>query len=381
MKQLFQKLWPAASTTRIVIVVAALSILGTVLSWLGWDWLRAEQPMTASNGDTARNVGFLIAGSLALVFAVWRAIVAQQQAIASQGQTETAQQGLLNERYQRGAEMLGSEVLAVRLGGVYALQRLAAEHPDEYHLQIMRLLCAFIRTPTKDEPLDRPVFFEGEQFAPPIRDDVQAAMSAIGKRNLHGIELENSERFTLDLRRANLSGGVFNGFRLDGADLSDANLEGAQLEAASVTGATLLRANLVRAKINGADFHRARLMLCHMGNAVAIGIRFTESNLEGILCFNTDLRGARLTFATLKGADLRGVNLEGADVSGTFFGQAGRRGDDPQYGVYSSPAYTSLTQKQLEQATISLKYSPIIEYGTTDPETGVALVFPGGPDK
>ena len=337
--------------------------------------------MTASNGETARNVGFLIAGSLALVFAVWRAIVAEQQAMASRGQTETAQQGLLNERYQRGAEMLGSEVLAVRLGGVYALQRLAAEHPDGYHLPIMRLLCAFVRTPTKDEPLDRPNFFDGEQFDPLIRDDVQAAMSAIGERDLFGIEIENAKRFTLDLRGSNLSRGVFDGFRLDGADLSDANLEGAQLETASVKGAKLLRARLVSAKINGADFHMANLMLAHMGNAVAFGTRFTESNLEGTLCFNTDLRRARLTFATLRGADLRSAKLEGADVSGTFFGQAGRRRDDPEYGVYGMPEYTSLTQKQLEQATATLDCPPVIEDGTTDPETGVALAFPGGMDK
>ena len=44
--------------------------------------------------------------------------------------------------------MLGSEVLSVRLGGIYALQRLAEEWPDQYHIQIMRLFCAFVRLPT-----------------------------------------------------------------------------------------------------------------------------------------------------------------------------------------------------------------------------------------
>ena len=47
--------------------------------------------------------------------------------------------------------MLGSEVLSVRLGGIYALQRLAEEEPKQYHVQIMRLFCAFVRNPTKDE--------------------------------------------------------------------------------------------------------------------------------------------------------------------------------------------------------------------------------------
>ena len=46
--------------------------------------------------------------------------------------------------------MLGSGVLSVRLGGIYALERLAKEHPEEYHIQIMELLCSFVRHPTRD---------------------------------------------------------------------------------------------------------------------------------------------------------------------------------------------------------------------------------------
>ena len=53
-----------------------------------------------------------------MLLAVWRSIVAERQA-------DTAQQSLLNERYQKGAEMLGNEVLSVRMGGIYALGRLA----------------------------------------------------------------------------------------------------------------------------------------------------------------------------------------------------------------------------------------------------------------
>ena len=63
---------------------------------------------------------------------------------------DTAQEGLLNERYQKGAEMLGSPVLAVRMGGIYALQQLAQDHPDTYHLQVMNLFCAFVRRPPPD---------------------------------------------------------------------------------------------------------------------------------------------------------------------------------------------------------------------------------------
>ena len=282
MKQLFQKLWPAASTTRIVIVVAALLILGTVLSWLGWGWLREEQPMTASNGETARNVGFLIAGSLALVFAVWRAIVAEQQARASQGQTETAQlqaeisrQTLMNERYQRGAEMLGSHILTVRLGGIYALQRLASEEPALYHIEIMRLLCSFVRGPVGDKLPEDPVDQDGWPIYPSAREDVQAAVSAIGLRHTGVRDLERAAGFNIDLH-----GAILTGANLRAHDLADANLRSVKFEFADLTGSNLTRSDLTEGNLAHANISRAIFRSSNCSSAVLLmRERFAKHNL------------------------------------------------------------------------------------------------------
>ena len=112
-------------------------LIGTaVFSIVCWRWLNDGE----SGSTTIRNLGLVIAAIVALPLAIWRSIVAERRA-------KTAQRGLLNERYQKGAEMLDSQVLAVRLGGIYALARLAREHPGDYHTQIMSLLCAFVRPP------------------------------------------------------------------------------------------------------------------------------------------------------------------------------------------------------------------------------------------
>ena len=121
-------------------IVFCVAVAGLVALIVLWDWLSVGESRSA----TIRNVGLVVAGLIALPLAIWRSIVAEDQ-------TKTAQQSLLNERYQKGAEMLGSEVLSVRLGGIYALQRLAEEHAEQYHVQIMRLFCAFARFPTKDD--------------------------------------------------------------------------------------------------------------------------------------------------------------------------------------------------------------------------------------
>ena len=150
---------------------AVFLVVGIVSSVIFWGWLHPKDSQTASNSESVRNLGILIGGVLAFVFALWRGWVAERQAATAQRQAETALQqagtaqrqaeiaqqqaataerGLLNERYQRGTEMLGSDVLAVRLGGIYFLQRLAAEHPEEYHVQIMKSFCSFVRNPTAD---------------------------------------------------------------------------------------------------------------------------------------------------------------------------------------------------------------------------------------
>ena len=36
----------------------------------------------------------------------------------------------------KGTEMLGHELKSVRLGGIYTLDRLASDYPDEYHILV-----------------------------------------------------------------------------------------------------------------------------------------------------------------------------------------------------------------------------------------------------
>ena len=174
----------------------------------GWFGTRCDGALQTTERESAgtilRNLGLLIGGVEALIFALRRVKIADRDARASEGQTSVAQQSLLNERYQNGAEMLGSEVLSVRLGGIYTLQRLAEECPEQYHIQIMRLFCAFVRLPTKDQSLE-----SGQMEIEPgtllgIRPDVEAAMKAIGSRGKSRIALEQKDNFRLDLRGAKL---------------------------------------------------------------------------------------------------------------------------------------------------------------------------------
>ena len=214
-----------------IVAITGVLGIGTLLSWAFWEDLHSEQE---SLSTTIRNLGLVIGGIIAMLLAVWRSQVATRQA-------DTAQQGLLNERHQQGAEMLGSEVLSVRLAGVYALHRLAEEHPEEYHIQIMNLLCAFVRHPTKDESLT-------VNQPPPysMREDVRVVATTIGSRREAGLAIEKREGYRLDLRRADLSGLVLFQSNLAKADLREANLAPTGFFEVDLSGAVFLSAVLSR---------------------------------------------------------------------------------------------------------------------------------------
>ncbi len=229
-----------------ITALLAIGAAEVLFAFLQWDWLSGSQD---SGSATIRNVGLVIGGSVALPLAVWRALVADRQASATQRQSATAEQGLLNERYRQGAAMLGSDVLSVRLGGVYALHRLAKEHPEQHHVQVMRLLCAFARNPVKSEELVIERVVSGIAF-PVLRDDVQAVMDSIGDRSDTDVALEKAEGFRPHLQQARLRGAFLYNANLREAFLWGADLSWAYLGNARLDFTTLSDVNLTSAQFS-----------------------------------------------------------------------------------------------------------------------------------
>ena len=289
--------------------VATTLVIGIVVAIALWDWFRGGTPSAESNGATIRNVGLLIGAAVALVFAIWRTVVAQQQ-------LDVAQRSLLNDRYQKGAEMLGNNSVAVRLGGIYALRNLAEERTEQYHVQVMTLLCVFIRHPLEED----------DQLHGIPSEDILAAIDVIGSRNQTLIELEEREGFV-----PNLSNAILARARLCSVNLSGAILNG------SVWGNT----NLIGADLSGAELWRA--------------------DLSGAELQDADLSGANLWEANLLGAWLRRTKLFDADISGADLSRS-----------------RFLTQTQLDEARADPDEPPKLE-GALDAETGEQLVWRGKP--
>ena len=380
------------SRRRVVVAVCLCAVIAALsLTVIFWEWLSGAE----SGSTTIRNVALVGAGLVALPLAIWRGIVADRQA-------KTAQQGLLNERYQKGAEMLGNDVLSVRLAGIYALQRLSEDYPEQYHLQVMRLLSAFVRLPTKDQSLE-----SGQVEIEPgtllgIRQDLEAVVEVINSRSKSGIEIERGSNYRLDLRgarlpgaqfvNADLSNASFHHAILSGANFADSNLSDTLLrhadlsgsiffdvkftrprfESANLSGALLQDLDLQMASFHYANLSDANLIKAKLSRAIFQGAVLTNawlesSDLSNAIFLRADLSGARLAKANLSNAQFLDANLKEADFSDADLSGA-------EFSIGGPQTAKGLNQAQLDCARADPDNPPKLT-GVLDSATGKLLTW------
>ncbi|MCL7429802.1 pentapeptide repeat-containing protein [Streptomyces sp. YS415] len=161
-------------------------------------------------------------------------------------------EGQVTDRYNNAVGNIGDDSLEVRLGGIYALQRIMEDSPRDQP-SIVNVLSTYIRNHAKE---------------PGPASDVQAALTALGSRDrahdgTANVHLRNTYLFGADLSNANLGGADLFGANLtaadlSGADLTAAGLRGADLRDATLKGANLTDANLIGANLDGADLTDAK---------------------------------------------------------------------------------------------------------------------------
>ncbi len=121
--------------------------------------------------------------------------------------SEMTEEGQVTDRYTKAIEHLGSDKLDVRIGGIYALERVARDSIRD-HPTVIEVLAAFVREqgpPAENSAPDNPL------QAP--RPDVQAAITVVGRRDprrdSEQINLVRSNLTGANLRRAGLPGATF----------------------------------------------------------------------------------------------------------------------------------------------------------------------------
>jgi hypothetical protein len=246
--------------------------------------------------------------------------VSRRAVEAAQRTVELTEQGQVTDRYAKAIEQLGSGQLEVRIGGIYALERIARDSPRD-HPTIMEVLAAFIREHSREQwPPAEP---GAEPAARTTRPDVQAAATVIGRRSVgydsQPIDLRAASLARADLTGADLTGADLNGVDLTRANLADVNLAGANLFVADLTRANLLGVDLTRANLLGAYLHSANLTGADLTGASLFGASLVGANLTGADLTGVNLTRADLTRADLTETDLTGANLNEAHLTGAFW--------------------------------------------------------------
>ena len=139
-----------------------------------------------------------------------RATAAEKTAEAMQETVQLTETGNIAERFKNAIEHLGHKSVSVRLGGIYALHRIAQE-VEEYRERVFEILCAHIRETTTQE-VYKPRIIESTREVPTI--EIQSILYLLFV-NTPGREIYKG-------LKTNLAIAKLEGARLPGAYLKNA---------------------------------------------------------------------------------------------------------------------------------------------------------------
>ncbi|MEV5540575.1 pentapeptide repeat-containing protein [Saccharopolyspora shandongensis] len=247
--------WTCIGVVSSMLVVVVVAAFGPLPGYV----LESSPAASALNGNdrvkAETDVRTALLQAVGGVLLVIGAVTAWRQMLASRGQQLVARRIAVTDAFSKAVEQLSNrESVALRLGGIYSLDRVADDDPAEQP-RVAEILSAFVRDHARQQPLPQ---------------DVAAALTVLSWRNwpcevdlvgtciagahLPGARLERARLKGADLSRTNLTGAVLRSADLDGADLRNADLSGADLQAARLTGAKLSGAVTDRATRWPGDF-------------------------------------------------------------------------------------------------------------------------------
>jgi hypothetical protein len=269
---------------KLSVLVGSLFALFILWKWPKWQVESVSQCTPQERfqlENEARKTLAEVIGGLVLIsglFFTWRSLEATQEnlnlshasaessLLISKQTLLSASEAQITERFTKAIEHLGSNNMNVRIGALYALERIANDSFRDYW-PTMEILTAYVR---QNSPSGKMVNgeFIFERNLPNVATDIQVVLTILGRRRYNYTNCEPA--------RLNLVGTNLKGVSLE----KDVHFEGASFRQANLEGAELWNAHLEDTLLHRANFRGANL-------------------------YNAHLKGADLEYADLKGADLK----------------------------------------------------------------------------
>jgi hypothetical protein len=291
-------------TKRFIIGTIGGGLIASLLLWLVPKWqvsgLGSLKPdaFFQQENEARRTLAQIIGGAVVLAglyYTSENVKLAQKSTDETQKAAtesrELTRQAQITDRFTKAIEELGKEDtpgkannLAMRLGGIYALERIANESEQD-HWPIIELLISYINQhATRQE--------KGSGVTP----EVQAIITALGRRK---VEFEvPSQRLVLgnlDLSRAYFTGNL-NGVFFDRSNLTGATFDKTQLSGGSFVNTNLTLARFKQVNMRGAVFNSASFSETRTELSLTAFIDSDMSDTAGLVC--KDLETARISEKT-----------------------------------------------------------------------------------
>jgi hypothetical protein len=132
-----------------LLVLELAGIAGLLVTGLIWLFGADIWLFWSENRDNVRDLGLFLGAVIGLPLLIWRERTGHRTAnIAAERhekQTEADRERRITDSFTKAVELLGKPELEVRLGAIYALERIARESKRD-HWPIMETLTAYVRT-------------------------------------------------------------------------------------------------------------------------------------------------------------------------------------------------------------------------------------------
>lgn len=255
--------------------------------WITTAWMLAQAGQVTPDGERAKaridavRTGLATGGGVAAGAALLLAFRRQHHAEATSASNDyDASEKRITELYTKAVEQLGSERAAVRLGGLYALERLAQNTADHRQV-VVDVICGYLRMPY--DPPDTTAHPPSGDSTPnavyvPHAADARQPAGPADPREEHQVRLTAQRILTAHLRKPaddEAHRQFWDGISLDltGAtllslDFSRCVVGEVNFYGATFTGSTTFdqadfqgpawfnRATFARVRFDGATFHR-----------------------------------------------------------------------------------------------------------------------------
>jgi uncharacterized protein YjbI with pentapeptide repeats len=244
------------------------------------------------------------------LYFTWNQLSATRESIS------ISQQTLITDRYSKAIDQLGSENSQIRLGGIFALEKLSSSSKD-YTSVVNNVLATYIRQKSRDTGSNT---FE----------EIQAALNIISFK-------ETNRDYSIDdSHGVNISHSLLTSFNFDNAILSHAKMISSDFSESSLVNADLSNVSGLEA-----DFSKTNLTNSNLSQSNFYGGIFEQSILKGAIIKNSNLQLTNLREANLINCDFTGSDLSDADLHGSIL-----------YGADLSKA-KGITKKQINVARIN----------------------------